>query len=679
MATNETELKLKLAAEGGAAAAKEVVSVKDAASQLSDVMADLRDEMLDAGKSAEEAETALAPLQEQLNAIVDAMADQAEMEAASEALREQAAAMADSAQAAAELRAEQEAAAAIAKEQADAYAAEQAELKRLEEAYDAAQIAAAELAAKQAEAAKAETEKATQRQQTAIENLGKSVRGMIPGYSELMGRVSRLRDAWREAGTSGASFGQKLSALAGGPVAIGVAAFAALTAGIAAYRARLAEIKQQGDSVDARLKGLTETTKAQGDAASESAGKSRDYATALDELAATHEANAEKWKNAKDLADQLAKAQDDLARATIEARVASGEITKEEGAALKYEQDIAAIERELATERERAALEKSRADETARLAKAAERDAAKRAAEAEREVNDEKARQDQFAGRAQGLRTKSTQVQNGDASPAGIIEALGGEDAVRQMIADLGTGPKAGFMDRATGSLARTALARGNSLESIVSDKLFRDAAAKQLNEEAALAAKAAEARTASIEALEEKAAEEKKLLEAVRKEREAAEADQAKAKAAQGDVAAREKIARDYTIPAIETRADTSRQESQRAKEDEARKAYDAGRKEVDQEISSVAKQMEGLIKTQGLAGTESGPLLLQVLEMMKGGTDYNESGTIRALLEGFATSAKLQAEAKAAIAGMETTVRNIHAQLRNLESQNRYAANRQ
>jgi len=85
MASNDTELKLKLAAEGGAASAKEVGSVKEAAAQLADVMAELRAEMLDAGKSIDETEAALAPLQEQLNAIVDAMSDQAEQEAATEA------------------------------------------------------------------------------------------------------------------------------------------------------------------------------------------------------------------------------------------------------------------------------------------------------------------------------------------------------------------------------------------------------------------------------------------------------------------------------------------------------------------------------------------------------------------------------------------------------------------
>ena len=675
MASNDTELKLKLAAEGGAASAKEVGSVKEAAAQLADVMAELRAEMLDAGKSIDETEAALAPLQEQLNAIVDAMSDQAEQEAATEALREQAKAMADAAQAAATLRAEQEEAAAIAKAQADAFEAEQAELKRLAEAYDAAQIAAAELAAKQAEQAEAEKAKEIKNQQTALENLGKSVRAMIPGYSALMERVTRLREAWRAAGAPGASFGDKLMALSGGRVAAAIAAFAALSAAVAAYRARLADIKAQGDSVDDTLANLAEETQKQADAAAAAASNTRDYGQALEDLAAKHEANAEKWRMATDLAETLAKAQEDLARATIDARVASGEISKEEGAALKYQEDIKAIERELATERERAALERSRADETARLATEAERAAAQKAAAAEADLAAERERIQQNTNRAQGLRTQANQIGAEGASPAGIIAALGGEEAVRQMIADLGTRPDAGMMDRFTGELARLALQRGNSVESIVADPLVIDQLTKDLNAQAATAAKAAEERKKSEAALAEKVAAEKELLEATREELAAAKASAEKAKAAQSDVAAREQIARDYTIPAMETRADSARTEAERAKAAENQKTYDDGRKEVDREMAGVAKQVETLMAAQGpgFAGTETGAILARIAELAKGGTDYNESGTIRALLEGFQTSVNLQAEAKAQIAAMEGQVRALHGQLKQLESQNR------
>lgn len=680
MASNDTELKLKLAAEGGAASAKEVGSVKEAAAQLADVMAELRAEMLDAGKSIDETESALAPLQEQLNAIVDAMSDQAEQEAAAEALREQAKAMADAAQAAATLRAEQEEAAAIAKAQADAFEAEQAELKRLAEAYEAAQIAAAELAVKQAEQAEAEKAKEIKNQEAALENLGKSVRAMIPGYSALMERVTRLREAWKLASASGASFGQKLTALAGGPVAIGVAAFAALTAGVAAYRARLAQIKAEGDAVDARLKALAESAKAQGEAAAESAIQSRDYSAALDDLAKTHERNKATWETAIALAEQQAKAQDDLARATIDRRVAEGEISKEEGAALKYEADIQAIERELAAERERAALERSRADETARLANAAEQEARQRADRAEEAAAQERARQNQFEQRSQGARIKANQLLDAGftgANSAGLIEALGGEDAVRRMIADLGTDPRAGFMDRLAGGVARTDLAGGVPLEKIVEDKLFRDALAKQLNKEAELATKAAEAREESIANLEKKAAKEKELLEAASEEAAAAKESAAKAKAAQDNVAAREKIARDYTIPAIETRADTARGEEQRNKDEEAKKAYEAGQKDLDKSAVGLAKELGGMLASRGSGAenSEIGREIAHMIQMLNDGTSQNESGTVSAMIQTLMTSLRLTEQTRNELRSAKAEIDRIHAAFRQLESQNQAA----
>lgn len=728
----DKKLEIKLAATGGDAAAREVAKPGESATvsieKLEAAMAKLQDspesidtlkealgdvadasrafeaEMRAGGASVEEIAGAIEPLTTLLDMATDALAEQAsaatDAAEASKALTEQAANLAEAAEAAAnaDLAAQLEASAEAARQaessltgmlSAAAGAGEalvgmaasgadlpataetlaaygeqiidiEADLRRMwNQATDS--FAEATHASKEdAEALKNSTLE-TKQKEIALGRLHNALGRLIPGYSAVRQTVNDLAGAWKASASAGAGFGERLLAMAGGPVGIAIAAITALAGAVFAYRQRMA-------ALDADIAATAEELSKLGTEADETKTDVQNLAEELNALADTHEANREKWQTAIDLTRELRDAQNELKIATIDAQVASGAMTREEGAAQKGELAIAALEEELAVERERVALERSRADQMLRAAKAQEQKAREQVNAAAAAQAKEQADLERLKGRGENASQMAQQVRTPGVSAAGIIATLGGEDEVRKRL---------GLLDGAVGVAARFELDKGKSVESVLGPA-EREALARQLQREADIANKAAPELEKAIEVANAALKESQAVLDDLRKQREAAEKEVADATAAQNTAAAREQIARDYTIPAMETRVDTSRADEQRRKEkeqaDAAAKAREQGEKQINKDALGLANEITGLAR--GLTpNDQNNPLigkLNEAVAMLKDGAESPlEAGVVAAILEMATRQVAATEAARAKLEQQAQVARDLQARLRNLETQ--------
>ena len=504
--------------------------------------------------------------------------------------------------------------------------------------------------------------------------------------AELRGKLDELRQQIR--GTGGAAdaaagakgggglkaLGGRLLSMVGGPVGIAAAAFAMLAGVIAKWKQTLDEAKQSIDAVAEPVWELDAATSG----AAEGLGR---YSAELKTISDTMATNAAGMEEEIDRAERLARATDNLAKATIDAKVARGELSAEEGAAQKGEIEIEAMERRLQGALEKAEIEKARANEDARLAREAERQAAEEAERARKQGEERVTglERNVVAAETKGLKAATiTSTNSGSANyGAEVIKQLGGEKEARLMLDE---------MKGATAYAAKLIVAAGGSVEDALDTlgPLLGDGFAKMLADEAAEEKEAAVERLKKAkEAQKEKEAERQRELDAIKATREAAEKQAAQAgKAydrAQEDVALAEK----YEIPAMQTRVDTARDKEEKRRQQEADdkaaklKAEEAKR-QADEEAARIAADAARAAGRGREAGAD--PATIKALDSaatkLSDGTNLNELGG--ALLSLSTAAENLAADQRATVMGLIARMKATEQNLKTVQDQLRNNPNR-
>lgn len=272
---------------------------------------------------------------------------------------------------------------------------------------------------------------------------------------------------------------------------------------------------------------LTSAFRDHATATGEAETKVRDYASELGELSTVQgEANT-KFAGAVERVNRLATAQDALKKATIDLRVARGELTKEEGAEMKGEIDADSRRRELESRIELARSAQESAAAEARRAGDAERMATDDLAAAQEQVRQMEERIAKFQSRGSEAAALAGQIDTtlfDMKGSAGEIVTSVGDEKLREMI---------GLMSGFAGFEAREGLEAGASLENVIGGRAVRVALKKMLLEEARIAEQAVTARKNDLDGLKASAATRAKEVEARQKERE--EAERARAAATSG------------------------------------------------------------------------------------------------------------------------------------------------
>lgn len=389
---------------------------------------------------------------------------------------------------------------------------------------------------------------------TALGKVGTSAKtaGDNVGPAGLSGKMAATFPTFAKWGTAVGGVATHLLSLAS-PAALAATAIAGITAAVHAYRDSLRAMDEKGDETWEKLGKLSRDTREHRDALGEAATKAHNLVDELNLLTQSYEDGLIAQNTAIDRTLALADAQDKLRIATIDARVAAGEITPEEGQAQKGEIGIAEVSRKVSAEQARAEAAKRTAEQTLSAAQNAIAAAQQDISSASRGSDSANSRVDRFRERSALATTQARMIQGG-ASAEEIVQMLGGDDAARKRLSSI-----PGELGRDT----QNAMNLGARPEQVLQGQLQKNALAKQLFDEGATAAAAAERATKEkgIAALAEaEVAEKKKTLDALIKIRTEAEAQAAKAQADIDAAGFRAGLATQYEIPAKQIEVDTNR-----------------------------------------------------------------------------------------------------------------------
>jgi hypothetical protein len=506
---------------------------------------------------------------------------------------------------------------------------------------------------------------------TALEGLGATVTETAPA-------IDGLTDAIDTSSKSTGGFGAKLLTLAGGPIGIATTAITTLIGAWIKWRNAVEATKTETDRILGSLKDQRKAIAETATATEKLTEETATYLDQLDDLAEKQRAAAEEYDATARRTNELAEAQDRLNKSNIDADVASGVISAEEGAARKIEVDIDAARRENDAVKEKAAKEKARADEEVRAAKTAESAAEADLAAAEEAAKKEEGRRDKFLDRSQTTAMSAQGVMAPDASGEGITAMLGGKAELERRL-----GALTGVAGMSVAANKRDGDATA-SLDQAGDSAIVKKALADQLNKEAAAAAKAAAAREDEVKVANDLVEAKRAELEAVRAAVEARkkEADAAASKVTDAEQSAA--ISEGIDIPIAKREADATRKQGDLRAQKEATQA--AAKAEADQraaqaaaateaantaarEASAQAARMAGnAAGNGGVPASVVGAVENAAAKLADGTTEQEIAGVMGRIvnaLEG--VPAAQQSAMRAALDPLMSRLSNIESQLRN------------
>jgi hypothetical protein len=493
---------------------------------------------------------------------------------------------------------------------------------------------------------------------TALEGLGATVTETAPA-------IDGLTDAIDTSSKSTGGFGAKLLALAGGPIGIATTAITSLIAIFVNHRAAVESLNKTLDSNRQKLDDTGASADDMAAATDAAATATRGYADELRSMSGETDTLLGNYAAAEQRVLDLADAQRALKEATIDARVAAGEITKDQGEVEKGDLDIEAATQKADAEVKVAEARKAAADAEVKRAADAEKQAAADAAAADARAQEVATKADRARA---AIATKNLQADIvGSGSSADAVAAIGEKEA-RDRLSEL-----PGIM----GGLARGRLSLGEGPETIMGSK-ERLAIAQQMADEAAaeleaLTKSSEESKSAANEIAEER----KRELEAVKALREKAEADAAEAGKGVADAKFNQGLVTDYVVPTIETRNDTTRAVAEKRAQDEAAAKAEAAQAAAATEAANTAAR-EASAQAARMAGnaTANGGVPASVVgavenaaaKLADGTTEQEIAGVMGRIvnaLEG--VPAAQQSAMRAALDPLISRLEQVESQIRN------------
>jgi hypothetical protein len=356
--------------------------------------------------------------------------------------------------------------------------------------------------------------------------------------------------------------------------------------------------------------------------------KTEDYLDRLRDLKEENDALATSLDATRKRILDQAEAQDRLTKSQIDGRVARGEITKEEGDALKGNVDVESLRR-----RDAAAIESGRTGKavaSAELRQAREAEAAAVAAVtgAQGRASQSSQAGDRFIRRGISLSTRIRSINENGSNEDALRANFDPGELERRVRAtpDFG-GDQSKWLDS------------GMSAEQLVSQNPFlRDKIAEQLAKESDLAVEAVKRREEQAKADAAIVAEKQKELEAIRKAREAAEKAVAAAEARLVQAQSNAQLTEAYEIPRMEQEQQNARDaaataERNRVDEDAKRKAQSG----INSDAGALAQQIQGMVASA--PNPQGDPALISTLssiaKILEGGLQQEEIPMLQSLMQ--------------------------------------------